>query len=178
MKDPVIAEDGHTYERKAIEDWFKTQKTSPLTGAPINDTKIISNNTLRSWIQAHQEYLEKKKSQPKEESLCFLQFRDLEKKWQENLAKKSGNQKVEEEWNRKTDSERLSWLEQLGLGTENYEFLQVEFKQFLSSSTQQQRYALTDDEGKYPSTEVFWKMLAYLQPEWLVAMHRAQKSSD
>ena len=29
--DPVIAEDGHTYERTAIIDWLKKNSISPLT---------------------------------------------------------------------------------------------------------------------------------------------------
>jgi hypothetical protein len=30
--DPVLAADGHFYERFAIEKWFETNSTSPLTG--------------------------------------------------------------------------------------------------------------------------------------------------
>jgi len=32
MKDPVITEDGHSYERGAIERWLKIKRTSPKTG--------------------------------------------------------------------------------------------------------------------------------------------------
>ena len=32
MDDPVVAADGHTYNRKDIEDWFKEHNTSPNTG--------------------------------------------------------------------------------------------------------------------------------------------------
>jgi uncharacterized protein len=33
MENPVIAADGHSYERGAIERWFSTgHNTSPLTG--------------------------------------------------------------------------------------------------------------------------------------------------
>ncbi|KAA6371328.1 MAG: hypothetical protein EZS28_033145, partial [Streblomastix strix] len=31
MVDPVIAEDGISYEREAIVDWLKVNKTSPIT---------------------------------------------------------------------------------------------------------------------------------------------------
>jgi hypothetical protein len=32
MKDPVVAADGHTYERGAIEDWFaRGNSSSPMT---------------------------------------------------------------------------------------------------------------------------------------------------
>ena len=33
MIDPVVAADGVTYERKAIEDWFGRSGDSPLMGA-------------------------------------------------------------------------------------------------------------------------------------------------
>ena len=32
MKDPVIAADGFSYERVAIEKWFSNKATSPKTG--------------------------------------------------------------------------------------------------------------------------------------------------
>lgn len=38
--DPVVAEDGHIYERTAIEKWFKTHSISPMTGTKINN-KIV-----------------------------------------------------------------------------------------------------------------------------------------
>lgn len=31
MDDPVIAADGYTYERSAIEDWLSRSKESPIT---------------------------------------------------------------------------------------------------------------------------------------------------
>ncbi|EKX45487.1 hypothetical protein GUITHDRAFT_53147, partial [Guillardia theta CCMP2712] len=31
MKDPVIAMDGHSYERQNIERWLEDHNTSPLT---------------------------------------------------------------------------------------------------------------------------------------------------
>jgi len=50
MADPVIAADGHTYERDAICKWFQQSKSSPLTGMKIPDT-LISNHNLRSQIK-------------------------------------------------------------------------------------------------------------------------------
>jgi hypothetical protein len=47
--DPVIANDGFSYERSAIERWFRTSDLSPVTGLRINRL-IIPNRTLRSVI--------------------------------------------------------------------------------------------------------------------------------
>ena len=57
LRDPVTAEDGHTYERKEIEDWLKHNKVSPMTRAPIG-TKLITNYKAKTAVQ---ELGEKKK---------------------------------------------------------------------------------------------------------------------
>jgi hypothetical protein len=52
MEDPVITEDGHTYERSAIQEWLnRGKRTSPKTGAMLRDTKLIPNYSMRSLIQ-------------------------------------------------------------------------------------------------------------------------------
>jgi Mg-chelatase subunit ChlD len=50
MKDPVIAMDGHTYEREAIEQWFRTKLTSPVTNQRLTSAMLIPNHTLRSYL--------------------------------------------------------------------------------------------------------------------------------
>ena len=47
MSDPVLAEDGNTYERACIEAWFAKSKTSPLTGAPLASPKLRPNLLVR-----------------------------------------------------------------------------------------------------------------------------------
>jgi len=51
MFDPVIAQDGFTYEREAIEKHFTIKKTSPETNAPLDSTGLIPNNRVRSMIR-------------------------------------------------------------------------------------------------------------------------------
>ena len=50
MEDPVIADDGFTYERKAIAKWFNIKKTSPMTNEPIGDERLVPNRTIKSQI--------------------------------------------------------------------------------------------------------------------------------
>ena len=46
MDDPVVMMDGMTYERRAIETWLsKGHTTSPLTGAELQSTVLISQTT-------------------------------------------------------------------------------------------------------------------------------------
>ncbi|EKX39780.1 hypothetical protein GUITHDRAFT_154289 [Guillardia theta CCMP2712] len=50
MQDPVVALDGHTYEREAIEEWLKRSCRSPMTGQMMMGDEVIPNFTLRSMI--------------------------------------------------------------------------------------------------------------------------------
>ncbi|GJP35308.1 hypothetical protein CLOM_g19813 [Closterium sp. NIES-68] len=47
MMDPVVAADGYTYERYAIEQWLECKDTSPTTGMPFPHRFLTPNNTLR-----------------------------------------------------------------------------------------------------------------------------------
>ncbi|CAN5294565.1 hypothetical protein BH10PSE19_BH10PSE19_11780 [soil metagenome] len=51
MSDPVRAADGFTYERAAIERWFKTSRgLSPMTGRPLPNQELTSNRAIREKI--------------------------------------------------------------------------------------------------------------------------------
>ena len=50
MEDPVIAADGHTYCRAAIERWLLHHSTSPKTGEPLEVTMLIPNHIMRRQI--------------------------------------------------------------------------------------------------------------------------------
>ena len=54
MNDPVIAFDGHCYERYHITKWFyKKGPISPLTNTPLPTTTVIRNHTLRKAIEEY-----------------------------------------------------------------------------------------------------------------------------
>ncbi|XP_040890108.1 WD repeat, SAM and U-box domain-containing protein 1 isoform X1 [Toxotes jaculatrix] len=51
MKEPVIAADGYSYERAAIESWINTKnRTSPMTNLPLLTTLLTPNHTLKMAI--------------------------------------------------------------------------------------------------------------------------------
>ena len=51
MRDPVQAADGFTYERACIEYWLRRGAgTSPMTGAPLEHTRLAPNLVVRSAI--------------------------------------------------------------------------------------------------------------------------------
>jgi len=48
FRDPVVAGDGHTYERAAIVRWIEEHGTSPLTRQPLNINELQSDDYLRN----------------------------------------------------------------------------------------------------------------------------------
>jgi U-box domain len=51
MHDPVVAADGHTYEREAIARWLQINDRSPLTGAILAHKNLVPNYMLLSSLQ-------------------------------------------------------------------------------------------------------------------------------
>ena len=58
IRDPVIAADGETYERSALEAWLTHSNMSPVTGKPLKDKRIVSNITIRNAISAYSTQLQ------------------------------------------------------------------------------------------------------------------------
>lgn len=51
MRDPVVAADGHSYERKAIMRWFKKSNMSPITREELPHKHVVPNYMLLSALQ-------------------------------------------------------------------------------------------------------------------------------
>ena len=51
MRDPVVAADGHHYDRHAIETWLKNNNTSPQTNEALEHKFLARSHTLRNQIQ-------------------------------------------------------------------------------------------------------------------------------
>jgi hypothetical protein len=50
MEEPVVADDGHTYERSAIAEWVKKKGTSPLTRERMS-SHFVPNMSIRKMIE-------------------------------------------------------------------------------------------------------------------------------
>jgi hypothetical protein len=50
MTDPVIIEDGYSYERHVILTWFKSNNYSPITCKRVDVHNVIPNITLKKII--------------------------------------------------------------------------------------------------------------------------------
>jgi len=56
MCDPVVAADGHTYEREAITIWLENHNTSPKTNETLSSKQLLPNHNAR---QHHEEWKER-----------------------------------------------------------------------------------------------------------------------
>lgn len=51
FEDPVVGDDGHTYERRAITDWLAKNATSPITRKPMNINSLKTNYAVKKMIE-------------------------------------------------------------------------------------------------------------------------------
>ena len=68
FEDPVSTVDGFTFDRKAIERWYRIRNSSPLTGLPVEDTSLRHHQSLagqiKAWVKA-EDVIESLPSSPK-----------------------------------------------------------------------------------------------------------------
>mmetsp|Transcript_15157 Transcript_15157/g.24157 ORF Transcript_15157/g.24157 Transcript_15157/m.24157 type:complete len:548 (+) Transcript_15157:63-1706(+) len=62
MKEPTMNETGNSYERKSIEDWYKRNRTDPLTSKPVDPQRLVLNRALKSRIEGFLEESVKKEA--------------------------------------------------------------------------------------------------------------------
>ena len=54
MVDPVMASDGHTYDRASIEAWFaRGKRTSPKTNQPLAHLFLAPNHLIKSMVSEY-----------------------------------------------------------------------------------------------------------------------------
>merc|ERR1719444_677799 len=53
MHDPVVLTDGHSYERRHIEEWLQMHSTSPISGLQLQLKDVTPNHALRNAIQEY-----------------------------------------------------------------------------------------------------------------------------
>lgn len=58
FNDPVMAEDGHCYERDAIVQWLAQKASSPKTGCAMG-SRLVACHSLRQVIDEYTERLKK-----------------------------------------------------------------------------------------------------------------------
>ena len=71
FRDPVVAEDGYTYEREAIVQWLSKGGTSPMTRMPMSVDRLIPNLLVKELLAAGLE------STPREKKYQFKLDEDI-----------------------------------------------------------------------------------------------------
>ena len=56
FSDPVRAEDGHTYERKAITEWINRHGTSPITRKSLSIDRLTPNRAIKDTLEAYKQH--------------------------------------------------------------------------------------------------------------------------
>ena len=51
MQEPVLAKDGFTYEKQAIEQWLEKHDTSPMTNATLDSKDLQPNLLVKQMIR-------------------------------------------------------------------------------------------------------------------------------
>ncbi|CAF1528862.1 unnamed protein product [Rotaria sp. Silwood1] len=57
FRDPVLAPDGHTYERHAIEQWIQNHGTSPITRQPLFVEQLYPNRKVKELVDVFETLL-------------------------------------------------------------------------------------------------------------------------
>jgi proto-oncogene tyrosine-protein kinase Met len=63
LRDPVLAQDGHTYERENIEQWIRSNGTSPITRQRLSIEHLYPNRTVKELIDVFETLLRQKNYQ-------------------------------------------------------------------------------------------------------------------
>jgi hypothetical protein len=66
LTDPVVACDGFTYDRRAVQEWFESgQRISPLTKQTLRSTATLPNHVVRCAVNEWLEWRDKRAAQLK-----------------------------------------------------------------------------------------------------------------
>ena len=52
LGEPVIAADGYTYEKRALQEWLKQHNNSPATGKPLQNVTMLPNFAIMAVLEA------------------------------------------------------------------------------------------------------------------------------
>lgn len=91
FRNPVLAQDGYTYERDAIENWIKVHGTSPKTGQQLSLDHLYPNHIVKELVGTFEKSLDEKNYQ-------FVLNVDVRKKKGRPLFQTTGKAIYYAEW--------------------------------------------------------------------------------
>ena len=63
FRDPVLAQDGHTYERQAIVEWIEKNGRSPITDQPLSLEHLYPNYAIKKAVDHFEKFMKTKRYQ-------------------------------------------------------------------------------------------------------------------
>ncbi|KAK1941849.1 WD repeat [Phytophthora citrophthora] len=100
MLDPVVAADGHSYEREAIMQWFTSSDISPMTGMHMPTTQVFPNFTLRQLseeVQAAAARRQQAKRRHRRQSAALAQVSEETSQVKDELEDKAASSEGSQE---------------------------------------------------------------------------------
>ncbi|CAG9335121.1 unnamed protein product [Blepharisma stoltei] len=141
MEDPVVAPDGHSYERASITAWFQKNKTSPLTGAALKNTVLIDNHRLKAIISSFKEKMPEiqRECQIKRDLIEAINireafFEDSLKKGNEQIGNITSLYNNEKEKNLMLENKLISYKKSIEIKINHIEWLKTNLDHFQSLS--------------------------------------------
>ena len=89
MAEPVLAADGHSYDRYAIAYWLSAHSTSPVTNGQLIHNNLTPNHTLAALIDHHRSRLGQEMLRRVHDSNTENDVRNLE-----HLVEQGGNMNI------------------------------------------------------------------------------------
>lgn len=59
MREPVLAQDGQTYEKAAIQEWIERYGKSPFTNEHLSVEELQSNRPIKDLIEKQKDLVDK-----------------------------------------------------------------------------------------------------------------------
>ena len=91
MTDPVSTESGHTYDRKSIERWLRSNNRDPMTNEVLTSKQLRPNHSLRSMIQDYKQNNDslsaKETTLTEQEKREYIELKEKEKSQSTELYK-------------------------------------------------------------------------------------------
>ena len=113
FKDPVVCQDGVTYERQYIDQWLQNSNTSPITREEISDTTQYRNIALKSAMDEFKEFTRDKKDTHNKLLLAMTRTKKMLNAAMKKLNKLESENVVLKDTQNKLEIEKAALAEEL-----------------------------------------------------------------
>ena len=113
FKDPVVCQDGVTYERQYIDQWLEHSKMSPITRVEISNTTQYRNIALKNAMEEFKEFTRDKKDTHNKLLLAMTRTKKMLNAAMKKLNKLESENVVLKDTQNKLEIEKAKLAEEL-----------------------------------------------------------------